>query len=556
MSKNLEKMPLCSTDDGVGQAGLETQSPTCAGTVDPTAQFRRYHIQNMCCPVEERLIRNRLEGMHGVIRLEINLINRVLGVHYDLASDESISKALSSIGMQAEPLPLNVAVRGAAPHGAAHRNNAHKLLLSLSGVTAVTAETLAWTGHSDASTLVIALALASIVSGGLPTLRKGWIALKHLTLNIHFLMSLAVVGALAIGQWPEAAMVIFLFAVAEAIEAKSLDRARNAVHSLLQIVPDTAFVQSENGSWETMRADQVRIGALIRVRPGERIPLDGVVEAGESAVDQAPITGESIPVEKHKGDAVFAGTINDAGTLDIRVIVASDDSTLAHIVRVLEETQGRQAPTQRFIDTFARYYTPAVVLAALGVAIVPPLAFGVPAAAWLYKALVMLVIACPCALVISTPVTVVSGLTAAARRGILIKGGEFLEAGHRIRVIALDKTGTLTRGEPVVTEVAPLAGMRPADVLLLAASLNVHSAHPLARAIAAGAPAGRMLRQVRAFASLPGRGIRGDIGGKTHYLGNVRLLDDQGGGLTENNGANTRSMLARMEEEGHTRPMK
>jgi Zn2+/Cd2+-exporting ATPase len=506
----------------------------------------------MDCPVEERLIRNKLEGMPGVVQLDFNLMKRVLGVHHDLDSDAPLLKALKGIGMHAEPLVADASAGTPASSDEAPGKTAQRLLLGLSGITALAAEALAWTGQSDASPPVIALAMVAIVSGGLPTLRKGWIALKTLTLNINFLMSLAVIGAVAIGQWPEAAMVIFLFAVAEMVEAMSLDRARNAVKGLLQIVPETATLRMADGSWETTRADQVEVGAVIRVKAGERIALDGVVEEGDSAVDQAPITGESMPVEKRKGDMVFAGTINDYGTLDIRVTVNSGGSTLARIVRVIEETQARQAPTQRFIDTFARYYTPAVVLAALGVAIVPPLAFGAPVAAWLYKALVMLVIACPCALVISTPVTVVSGLTAAARRGILVKGGEFLEAGQRIKVIALDKTGTLTQGRPAVTAVEPLEAMRPADVLMLAASLNVHSTHPLARAIVAAAPGGRMMRQVRGFAALAGRGVKGDIGGKTHYLGNQRLLDERRAGLGTAEVAQALSVLERLEAKGQT----
>jgi len=525
-----------------GHSVVESTAPRPTAA-DP--QVVRYRINNMCCPTEERLIRNKLEGMPGIERLDFNLIDRMLNVRHRLDSQEAVQRALAAIGMQA------TAVGAAAPEAPAADTapftTVQKAVLGMSGAAACAAEVLAWAGHGEASPPVVALALVSIVAGGLPTLRKGWISLKTFTLNINLLMSLAVVGAVAIGQWPEAAMVIFLFAMAEMIESMSLTRARNAVHGLLRIAPETADVRVGDGGWETVRADHVPVGALIRVKAGERIALDGVVEAGESAVDQAPITGESMPIDKRRGDAVFAGTINAHGMLEVRVTSASGDSTLARIVRVLEETQGNQAPTQRFIDRFARWYTPAVVLAALCVAVVPPLAFGLPAAAWLYKALVMLVIACPCALVISTPVTVVSGLTAAARRGILVKGGEFLEAGSRLRAIALDKTGTLTRGIPSVAEVAAFGTLREADVLLLAASLNAHSTHPLARAMHAAAPKGRMLRQVRGFANLPGRGVQGDIGGKRHWLGNARLLEEQGAATAEANAA-----LARFETQGRT----
>lgn len=509
-------------------------------------QLLQCHIANMCCPTEERLIRNKLEAMPGVDRLNFNMMRRILSVHHRLDSEDSLLRALDAIGMHATLVQADAKASPSAVEDAP-LDTLQKALLGVSGLAASTAEVLAWTGHSDASPLVIALATISILSGGVPTLRKGWIALKTLTLNINFLMSLAVFGAIVLGQWPEAAMVIFLFAVAEMIESMSLNRARNAVHQLLTIAPDTASVLGPDGSVEMRPSDQIEVGALIRVRPGERIALDGVVDDGMSAVNQAPITGESMPVEKQRGDVVFAGTINEHGVLDVRVSANSGDSTLARIVRVIEEAQGRQAPTQRFIDRFARWYTPAVVVAALCIAAVPPLAFGLPAGVWLYKALVMLVIACPCALVISTPVTVVSGLTAAARRGILVKGGEFLEAGGKIAAIALDKTGTLTQGKPVVMTVEVLAAARPDDVLLLAASLNANSTHPLTHAMLEARPKGRMMRQVRGFTVIPGRGVRGEIGGKTYYLGNQRLLDEQGA-----DNAHVSSVLEGIESRGQT----
>ncbi|MDB5855302.1 MAG: cadA1 [Herminiimonas sp.] len=445
MPKAIEIAPCCCPSGNCASTTPSVADPLPISTGEYSAQYR---IQNMDCPTEERLIRNKLEGIPGIVRLDFNLMNRVLNVHHRLVSPEAVLRALKSIGMQAEPFGVDMPSTTVAEE--AGLSTMQKSLLGLSGVAAVAAEVLAWTSHSDASPLVIGLAVVSILAGGLPTLRKGWIALKTFTLNINFLMSLAVVGAVAIGQWPEAAMVVFLFAVAELIESMSLNRARNSVHGLMQLAPDTTTVRDADGRWRSVPTESVEIGIVIRVKPGERIALDGVVADGESSVNQAPITGESMPVDKRKGDTVYAGTINEQGVLDIQVSANSGHSTLARIVRVIEETQGNQAPTQRFVDTFARYYTPVVVLVAILVAAVPPLLFGAPFVAWLYKALVMLVIACPCALVISTPVTVVSGLTAAARRGILIKGGQFLEAGHRLKVIAMDKTGTLTIGQPAV----------------------------------------------------------------------------------------------------------
>jgi Cd2+/Zn2+-exporting ATPase len=268
----------------------------------------QYRIQNMDCPTEERLIRNKLGGMPGIVRLDFNLMSRILSVHHKLESQDSVLRALKSIGMQAEPLRID-APSSADDADAAPLSTSQKALLGVSGIAAVAAEALAWTSHSGSSPLVIGLALVSIATGGLPTLKKGWIALKSFTLNINFLMSLAVFGAVTIGQWPEAAMVIFLFAVAELIESMSLNRARNAVHGLMQLAPDTATVRAPDGSWTSVPSESVTVGTLIRVKPGERIALDGVVTDGESSVNQAPITGESMPVDKRKGDIVYAGTI-------------------------------------------------------------------------------------------------------------------------------------------------------------------------------------------------------------------------------------------------------
>ena len=402
--------------------------------------------------------------------------------------------------------------------------------MAASGVAAIGAEILAWTVASETAPAVIALALFSIATGGLPTLRKGWIALRTFTLNINFLMSIAVIGAIAIGEWPEAAVVIFLFALAERIETLSLERARNAIRGLMAMTPETASVRLASGEWRELAATEVQVGQTVRVRPGERIPLDGVVTAGASAVNQAPITGESIPVEKSPGDPVFAGTVNERGAFEFRVTAIKGDTTLAHIIRAVQEAQGQRAPTQRFIDRFARIYTPAVVVVAVLIAAVPPLVFGAPFQDWFYKALVMLVIACPCALVISTPVTIVSGLAAAARHGILVKGGVHLENGRLIRAVALDKTGTLTHGRPVVTDVIALAD-RPADELLqLAASVDAHSEHPVAEAIVAAwhGSARRPLLDVTAFEALAGRGAKATVDGGLYHLGNHRLVEELG----------------------------
>jgi Cd2+/Zn2+-exporting ATPase len=514
-----QAVSCCSSSHGTEAAAGILPAPQGAQSI-------QYRIFNMDCPVEEKLIRNKFHGMPGIVRLDFNLMSRILTVHHQLGSQDKIRAALSAVGMHAEA--LDSAHPTASTELAAPSLNAvQKVFLGISGVAAVLAEVLAWTSHTDSSPLVIGLALLSIIAGGMPTLKKGWIALRNFTLNINFLMSLAVIGAVAIGQWPEAAMVVFLFAVAELIESLSLNRARNAVHGLLKLAPDVASVRSPTGAWTGTAVQRVNVGDVLRVKPGERIALDGMVVSGESSVNQAPITGESMPVDKRPGDKVFAGTINGCGVLEIEVSTNSGNSTLAKIVRIIEETQSNQAPTQRFVDVFARYYTPAVVALAILVAAVPTLAFGAAFTPWLYKALVMLVIACPCALVISTPVTVVSGLTAATRLGLLVKGGQFLETGYRLRAIAVDKTGTLTEGRPVVTEVVPVEASRE-EVLLIASSLDANSHHPLAHAILKAGPDATQYKNAASFETLLGRGVKGDIDGVTYYLGNHRLMEELG----------------------------
>ena len=339
----------------------------------------------------------------------------------------------------------------------------------------------------------------------------------------------SMIGAVLIGQWPEAAMVMFLFTVAELIEAKSLDRARNAISGLMQMTPEQATVRQADGSWLEQEVKSIDLGAIVRVKPGERIGLDGEVTAGQSTIDQAPITGESLPIEKTVGDKVFAGTINQAGALEYKVTAAANNSTLARIIHAVEQAQGARAPTQRFVDSFSKVYTPAVFLFALGVAVIPPLFMAGVWFDWIYRALVLLVVACPCALVISTPVTIVSGLAAAARKGILIKGGVYLEGGYKLDYLALDKTGTITHGKPVQTDYLPLFPNIEDSAPALAASLASRSDHPVSLAIAnAAVDKNLSTHAVDNFEALAGRGVRGDINGQTYHLGNHRLVEDLG----------------------------
>ena len=489
-----------------------------------TARLSRFRIQAMDCPTEQTLIQDKLGKLAGIEQLEFNLINRVLGVRHTLAGTVDIEQAIDSLGMKAEPLADDQEDSAAAPLPVKTR----WLPLALSGAAAVAAEIVHFSALAP-EWVVAALALAAILGCGLGTYKKGWIALKNRNLNINALMSIAVTGAVLIGQWPEAAMVMVLFTIAELIETRSLDRARNAIGGLMQLTPDMATVQQADGQWREVEVRQVALGAQVRVRPGERIGLDGEVTSGQSSVDQAPITGESLPVEKAAGDKLFAGTINQAGALEYRVTAAAGHSTLARIIKAVEEAQGARAPTQRFVDTFSRIYTPVVFALALAVAIIPPMFLAGAWFDWVYRALVLLVVACPCALVISTPVTIVSGLAAAARKGILIKGGVYLEGGRKLDFLALDKTGTLTHGKPVQTDAKVLDPLFEGRAQALAASLADRSDHPVSAAIAQfGKAQGLALSEVSGFAALAGRGVRGDIDGHTYHLGNHRLVEELG----------------------------
>ncbi|WP_234480745.1 heavy metal translocating P-type ATPase [Paraburkholderia nemoris] len=479
----------------------------------------------MDCPTEEALIRKKFSRMPSVRSMDFNLMQRVLTVVHAPDALETILAAIRSLDFTPELADANPDAAAAAPQAPSKP----WWPLALAGIAAVGSEAASWLGAPV--WLAAGLALLAIASCGLTTYKKGWVAIRNGNLNINALMSIAVTGALILQQWPEAAMVMVLFTIAELIEAKSLDRARNAIQGLMRLTPEQASVQQADGNWRLMDLKAIALGAVVRVKPGERIALDGEIVAGRSSVDQAPITGESLPVDKTVGDAVFAGTINQAGSFDYRVTAAASNTTLARIIHAVEEAQGTKAPTQRFVDQFARVYTPVVFVAALAVAVLPPLLFGGQWHEWVYKALVMLVIACPCALVISTPVTIVSGLAAAARKGILIKGGAYLEQGRKLSRLALDKTGTITHGKPVQTEFEILADVDVARCRTLAASLAGRSDHPVSMAIAAAAKSDSIASTsatVKAFEALAGRGVRGDIDGLPYWLGNHRLVEELG----------------------------
>jgi Cd2+/Zn2+-exporting ATPase len=485
----------------------------------------------MDCANEESEIRRTLDGMAGIRGLKFNLGDRELAIAADGPALQQALDAIRKAGFKPEPLGGTGPSATAATTSPAGFWTTWGKSLGALGL-AVVAEGLAFAfpDSMPVKALGMALAAAGIALSGFSVYGKGLAALRQGRLNINALMTVAVTGAFLIGQWPEAAMVMALYAIAEAIEARAVDRARGAIKSLLALAPEQAEVRQDDGRWARISVKEVTMGATVRIRPGERVPLDGVVSLGQSAIDQSPVTGESLPVEKSPGDEVFAGTINQAAALEIRVTAPASDSTLARIIHAVEQAQSSRAPTQRFVDRFAAIYTPAVFVLAVAVALLAPWLMGLTWMQAAYKALVLLVIACPCALVIATPVTVVSGLAAGARRGILIKGGVYLEEARKIKVVALDKTGTITEGKPKLVAFEPVdagLGKQSLEGLeKLARSLAARSDHPVSKAIADGVSTAA--QEVGEFQAVAGRGVQGVIDGQPYVLANHRWIEERG----------------------------
>ena len=476
----------------------------------------------MDCREEVALIERRFRTLPGVEAFSADVMARRLHVKYDAAklSAGGIADAISDAGMRAwleheEPI--------ASDDSGARRRAA---LLVVSGVAAAVGFAIEFT--SPGTALLSRASFALAIAAGVPlTARKAWLAVRARVLDINVLMLVAASGAIALGEWSEAAAVVFMFAVAQALEARTLERARTAVRALIDLTPAEAVVRDGAGQ-RKVAVDQVAVGAVIVVKPGEKLPLDGQIVTGTSEVNQAPVTGESLPVDKAPGDEVFAGSINGRGALEVMVTRLRRDTTLARIIHLVEQAQARRAPAQTFVERFARWYTPAVILMAIATAVVPPLAFAAEWQPWIYRALVLLVVSCPCALVISTPVSIVAALSSAARKGVLIKGGAHLERAGTIRCVAFDKTGTLTRGVPEVVDVIALNGLPATGVLALAAAVEQRSAHPIARAIVAYAEgAGVHTDAGVGVTALAGLGAEGHVEGTRVVLGNHRLFEER-----------------------------
>ena len=480
-----------------------------------------FKIEGMDCHEEVAILQSRLHRLAGLEALDADVIGQRLRIKYDAAklSTGSIAEAVAQTGMRAWLEHEEPALVGPSA-------NSRLRLLIASGASFVLGLAAPFVGL-PATLAWIPFAL-SIGLGGTFTARRALLSLRSGVLDINTLMVIAVIGAMVLGEWSEAASVVFLFALAQLLESRAMDRARGAIRALMDLAPADAIVRRD-GHDRRVSVEDVIAGDTIVVRPGEKVPLDGLVSAGRSHVNQAPVTGESLPVEKGPGDEVFAGTINGRGALDVLVTRLRRDSTLARIIHLVENAQAQRAPSQAFVDRFARVYTPVVLVLALAIALAPPLFAGASWATWFYRSLVLLVISCPCALVISTPVSIVSALAAGARKGVLIKGGVHLEKMAAIRCVAFDKTGTLTRGQLTVVDVRPVAGAQAAEVLQLAASLEMRSEHPIGEAIVAYAvSSGVRPIAVDAFQALPGRGAEARLGSHDVVVGSHRLFEERG----------------------------
>lgn len=577
------KLLMEPTDDGPDLTAIRQRVESLGYQLgDATTPLTSvFEVEGMHCADEVTALEKKLSPLPGVADLTADIVGRRLRVKHDpgQTSRHQLIEAIGETGMTARATGDGRTITPAEPLWSRHKR---VILTATSGAVTGIAMLLSLSGYPREVT--IPMYLAAVVTGGFYIARRGLLAARQFNLDINFLMSVAVLGAMYIGEWAEAAAVTVLFALAELLESWSMDRARNAIRSLMELAPPQALVR-RNGQEHTLPVEEIHVGDILIIRPGEKIPLDGRVTKGISAINEAPITGESMPVEKREGDDVFAGTINQQGSLEVEVRHLAGDTTLARIIHLVQEAQAQKAPSQRFVDQFAKYYTPAVIAGAILVAIIPPVLMGEPFNSWLYRALVLLVISCPCALVISTPVTIVSGLARAAKSGVLIKGGRYLEGIGGLRAIAFDKTGTLTRGTPTVTDIIVLGsgftvhGSQEADqgssfmvhgsekdsvpalnsqlstldhtqreVLRIAAAIEAQSEHHLGHAILQKARALELTwPAVEAFLAQTGRGVQARVEGRTYFLGNHRFAEEVGFCSSD-----VEAQLAALERQGKT----
>ena len=527
--------------EGAGCYHADDAASTAGATPGGAREYRlTFKIQGMDCAEEVAVLRSEIGPLvGGGDHLDFDILNGKMMIATDagVGSADAIRAAVARTGMRAEEWRPDH--RSSAPSEEGRRRTQTAFTAASGILVAVGVGLHAWFAGSLAAAFgeglgrsvpipAMAAYTVAILLGGRYVAVKAWYAARRLRPDMNLLMTIAVVGAILIGDWLEAATVAFLFALSLALEGWSVGRARRAIAALLELAPPIVRLVEAGGAEREVPADAVSVGARFVVKPGERIPLDGRVAKGTSAVNQAPITGESIPVSKEPNSEVFAGTINGEGVLEIDSTKRAEDTTLAHIIKLVEAAQSRRSPSEQWVEKFAKVYTPAVMLLAFAVALIPPFFFGAPWDAWFYRALVLLVIACPCALVISTPVSIVSALAAAARAGVLVKGGAYIELPGRLKAIAFDKTGTLSEGRPVVLAVRPLNGHSEEELLARAVALEARSGHPLARAIMEyAAERGIEPAPAEDVRILPGKGVTGKFDGREFWLGSHRYLEER-----------------------------
>ncbi len=530
-----------------------------------TSLQTRFRVEGMDCASCASKIDTAVRRMPGVEDVSVSVTAGTMTVSHDENSDiAAIGKKVTGLGYDVAQLSADVSPKqdaphqhgsccahdhghhhdhshssngpvGAAPvveglHGHDHAPNSGPWWKSKKGRTTIlagAAVVVAYgVGHLFPAIQIYAFAIAMLV-GLLPIARRAIMAaLAGTPFSIEMLMTIAALGALVINATEEAAAVVFLFLVGELLEGVAAGKARDSIKSLAALVPKTALLE-DAGKTREVPAETLNVGAVILVRPGDRISADGVIVSGDSSIDEAPVTGESVPVNKGVDDTVFAGTVNGNAALRVRVTAAAQDNTIARVVRLVEEAQEKKAPTERFIDRFSKYYTPAVVLVAALVAVAPPIVMGADWNEWIYKGLAILLIGCPCALVISTPAAIAASLSAGARRGLLMKGGAVLEGLGKLTAIALDKTGTLTEGKPKVTDILPF-DLAETDVLRLAAALETGSSHPLALSILAMAEdEGVIIPAAHDAKALGGKGVTATVEGQEIFLGSPRAAAER-----------------------------
>ena len=499
-------------------------------------------IHGLDCAEEVAILKRELGPMvENIEQLRFDVLNgKLVIIGTDDLRREQVIEAVQRTGMRAEEWKTQTS-KSETDFWRAHSRTVLTVVRGVFGFVGFTSHVLIAGGFAEAfgsegmgiahgvPAVSVTLYLIGIVAGTWFVLPKAWRAAVRFRPDMNLLMVVAVIGAAAIGEWFEAATVAFLFAVSLLLESWSVGRARRAIASLMNLAPPSARVRDKHGHMTEVAPAEVSVGAIFIVRPGEKIPLDGNIVKGASAVNQAPITGESVPVDKQPGAEVYAGTINGDGALEVESTKAAEDTTLAKIIKMVGDAQSQRSPSEQWVETFARYYTPVVMGLAILVFLIPPLLFGGEWTVWLYRSLVLLVIACPCALVISTPVSIVAALAAAAKNGVLIKGGLYVETPASLKAIAVDKTGTLTHGKPVVIDVVPLNDHTEKELLERAAALEAHSNHPLAQAIVRSAnESGISVPSAEEFEIVQGKGARGIVYGKPFWLGSHRYLEERG----------------------------